>query len=109
MSMNDAKKSAGKSGKGTRKSDAETRKVTFRYKAPQASEVLLAACFTKWGEKAKKMRKLKNGTWNCRAELKVGQTYRYRFIVDGEWQDDPDCESTEATPYGNQNCVLVVE
>ncbi|MDA0836881.1 MAG: isoamylase early set domain-containing protein [Planctomycetota bacterium] len=86
----------------------KSKKVTFRYAAPDASEVLLAGCFTKWDEKPKKMKKLKNGTWNVRAELKVGDTYRYRYIVDGEWKNDPECTKRETSPFGTENCLITV-
>lgn len=86
----------------------KSKKVTFRYAAPGASEVLLAGCFTKWDEKPKKMKKLKNGTWNVRAELKVGETYRYRYIVDGEWKNDPECTKRETSPFGTENCLITV-
>ena len=87
---------------------AKSKKVTFRYAAPDAAEVLLAACFTKWDEKPRKMKKLKNGTWNVRAELKVGETYRYRYLVDGVWKDDPECKERETSPFGSENCLITV-
>ena len=54
------------------------------------------------------MKKLKNGTWNVRAELKVGETYRYRYLVDGVWKDDPECTERETSPFGSENCLITV-
>ena len=34
-------------------------------------------------------------------------TYEYRFLVDGEWQTDPDAEVV-SNPYSTQNCVQIV-
>ena len=39
--------------------------------------------------------------------LKPG-TYRYRFLVDGEWRDDPECELRVANPFGTQDALLLV-
>jgi hypothetical protein len=32
-------------------------------------------------------------------------THHYRFIVDGEWRDDPECTLRVANPYGTQDNV----
>ena len=47
------------------------------------------------------------------AESKTGEEnmtarYRYRFLVDGEWRDDPDCKFTIANPFGNADAVVRV-
>ena len=86
-----------------------SKRVTFRLNAPQASEVLLAASFTKWQEKARKMKQLKNGDWTLRAQLREGTRCHYRFIVDGEWKNDPSSALSEPNPFGTENSVLVVE
>jgi len=87
----------------------ESKRVTFRLNAPKASEVLLAASFTKWQDKARKMKQLKNGDWTVRAQLKEGTRCHYRFIVDGEWRNDPSSALSEPNPFGTENNVLVVE
>jgi hypothetical protein len=35
-------------------------------------------------------------------------TYRYRFLVDGEWRDDPNCKLRVPNPFGSQDAVLKV-
>ena len=34
--------------------------------------------------------------------------HRYRFIVDGEWRDDPECKSRVPNPFGGVNSLLTV-
>jgi hypothetical protein len=34
--------------------------------------------------------------------------YRYRLVVDGRWQHDPNNDMTEPNPYGDLNSVLKV-
>jgi hypothetical protein len=41
------------------------------------------------------------------ASLKPG-TYHYRFVVDGEWRDDPECKVRLQNPFGTQNDVVQV-
>ena len=35
--------------------------------------------------------------------------YEYRFLVDGDWQNDPHCTTFVPNPYGSENCVLTLE
>jgi hypothetical protein len=35
-------------------------------------------------------------------------TYEYRFVIDGEWREDPCCQLRSPTPYGGDNSILVV-
>ena len=82
-------------------------KVTFALHAPEADVVQLAGCFTNWQEAAVNLRKQKNGTWKKTIPLPPG-VYEYRFMVDGEWRDDPVCPSHKPNSFGSQNCVCVV-
>jgi hypothetical protein len=35
--------------------------------------------------------------------------YRYRLVVDGQWQQDPYNETTEQNPFGGLNSILEVK
>ena len=80
---------------------------TFSYKAPTAHSVLLAGDFTHWMKEPIPMRKLPDGVWKATTTLSPG-TYHYRFVVDGEWQDDPECKMRVQNPYGTEDDVLQV-
>lgn len=85
----------------------ETKKQTFAYTAPTAHSVLLAGDFTRWLKHPIPLHKQANGTWTTTANLAPG-TYHYRFLVDGEWRDDPNCTLRINNPFGTQNAVLQV-
>ena len=53
------------------------------------------------------MIRLNDGKWAKELALRPGR-YEYRFVVDGEWVDDP--AATELIPnlFGTANAVLVV-
>lgn len=53
------------------------------------------------------MQKAKDGAWTATLDLSAGK-HMYRFIVDGEWRDDPDCTVRVANPYGGQDMVRQV-
>lgn len=82
-------------------------KQTFRFNAPAAMSVSLAGDFTHWQDGAIPMKKGKDGIWIATVELAPGK-HNYRFIVDGDWCDDPDCTVRVPNPYGGQNMVRQV-
>ncbi len=81
-----------------------SKKQTFRFTAGDAMSVLLVGDFTHWQAKPIPMRKGADGIWTAAVELPPG-THTYRFIVDGEWRDDPECAIHVPNPYGGQNMV----
>jgi 1,4-alpha-glucan branching enzyme len=86
---------------------ATMKKTTFSLEAPQAQAVLLAGSFTQWELGAIALKRLKSGVWKTTVALEPG-SYRYRFIVDGHWHDDPACAHHEANPFGSEDCIVTV-
>ena len=86
------------------KNSSVDRRQTFTFTAPDALSVLLAGDFTQWQAKAISMKKDAEGVWKTTVALPPG-THHYRFIMDGEWQDDPECTLRVANPYGTQDTV----
>jgi len=89
-----------------RKADIR-KKQTFRIEAPGATKVLLVGEFTRWQDGAIPMQKDKNGVWTASVQLPPGE-HAYRFMVDGQWTDDPDCVLRTPNPFGGQNMVRQV-
>src|SRR5215510_3297563 len=87
--------------------NANETKQTFSFKAPEAHSVLLAGDFTHWLKHPIPLRKQPDGVWSITASLKPG-THHYRFVVDGEWRDDPECTVRVQNPFGTQNDVIQV-
>lgn len=83
-------------------------KQTFFYKAPAAHSVLLAGDFTSWMKSPIPLQKRADGVWTTSASLVPG-THHYRFIVDGEWCDDPECKVRVKNPYGTLNDVIQIK
>jgi len=84
------------------------RKVTFSYVAPEAQTVLLAGDFTDWEKAAVSLKKDKTGAWKKTLSLPPGR-YAYRLLVDGQWQDDPQCPTREPNHFGTANCICIVD
>ncbi len=66
----------------------ELKLVEFSVDRPAAATVQLAAEFTNWDEAPIDMIRFDDGVWSITVPLPAG-TYAYRFLVDGEWYDDP--------------------
>ena len=86
---------------------APKRKLTFSFNAPDALSVQLVGDFTHWQKSPINLRKQSDGTWGTSVELAPG-TYHYRFLVDGQWRDDPECTLRVANPFGSENSVRTV-
>jgi len=85
-----------------------TKTVEFRLYAPKAKKVSLAGDFNKWGTKTSLAKKDTQGNWIVKKSLKPGR-YEYKFYVDGNWADDPNCSSRATNTFGTQNCVLNIK
>lgn len=77
---------------------------TFRFTAPDATSVTLVGDFTHWQQQGISMRKDKSGVWSATVRLAPGR-HTYRFLVDGEWRDDPECTMRAPNPFGSLDMV----
>jgi len=76
---------------------------------PRAQQVHIAGDFNNWQPEKTPMEKVSdNGVWQTKMSLASGR-YRYRLVVDGQWQQDPYNEMTELNPFGGLNSVLEVK
>ncbi len=82
--------------------------VVFVTLYPRANSVHLAGDFNNWQPSASPMQRVGDtGVWQTKLKLQQG-TYRYRLVVDGQWQQDPYNERTEVNPYGEYNSVVEI-
>lgn len=84
------------------------KRVRFSLVAPGAKEVLLAGDFTDWEAHARKMKREKRGsrTFATAVSLPPGN-HQYKFIVDGEWLEDPKAEAVPNS-FGTNNSQISV-
>ncbi len=83
--------------------------VVFSTLYPRAQVVQVAGDFNGWQPEQAAFEKVDGaGKWMLQLPLQPG-TYRYRLVVDGQWQQDPYNRMTEMNPYGDLNSVLHVQ
>lgn len=80
----------------------------FKLFAPQAKKVLLAGSFNNWDAKKLAARKDSKGTWTVKTSLKPGR-HEYKFVVDGNWANDPKCTNCVPNAFGSCNCIIEVK
>lgn len=86
--------------------EKDRKRVDFSFPAPDAQNVALVGDFNNW-DYTNTMKKDKDGVWRVRIELKPGK-YEYRYLVDGEWRNDPSCQKVQPNQFGTYNCVVEV-
>ena len=82
------------------------KRVYFKLDAPEARDVILCGSFNNWDAGSNPLKRDKRGVWRTWLMLKPGR-YEYRFLVDGEWENDPGAEVVP-NPYGAKNCLRTV-
>jgi 1,4-alpha-glucan branching enzyme len=87
------------------KQQIKRRKVKFSIDAPGASHVILMGDFNKWDPKTHPMKNEGNGLWIKAIMIPPGK-YEYKFLIDGNWKEDPGNEQTCPNCFGTFNSVL---
>jgi 1,4-alpha-glucan branching enzyme len=75
--------------------------------APDARAVTVTGGFCDWVLEGYPLKKGRNGVWTGTLALPPGR-HEYRFRVDGEWHDDPECPHRVPNGFGTENCVIEV-
>jgi len=82
--------------------------ITLTVNAPDAKEVYLAGEFNNWKLDENSRMEQNNGCWSKSISLNSGK-YRYRFVIDGNWSEDPGNPLKQVNPYGTMDSLLEVK
>ncbi|HVO67181.1 MAG TPA: AAA family ATPase [Syntrophales bacterium] len=89
-------------------SGMDMREVTFVIEAPAANEIYLVGEFNDWAaDEGSRLLRGENGFWEKRMELPPG-TYRYKFLVDGEWNIDHRNQNVESNDFGSFDSIISI-
>jgi chromosome partitioning protein len=80
----------------------------FCLEAPQAQSVYVTGSFNDWSLDESCRMKEANGRWEVNVTLKPG-VYKYQFIVDGKWREDPVNPWQERNSFGDVNSLIEVK
>jgi len=80
----------------------------FLYDASGAKSVFVTGSFNDWSlDDTCRMSEGTGGSWNAEIDLKPG-LYKYQFIVDGVWKEDPSNPRKERNSFGDINSLIEV-
>jgi 1,4-alpha-glucan branching enzyme len=85
-----------------------TKEIEFSFYAPLAKSVSITGTFNKWNPSASLLRKDATGNWKTAIALKQGR-YEYKFVIDGNWENDQKNHNCVSNGCGGYNCVLEVK
>lgn len=81
--------------------------VRFVVDWPAASDVRLTGSFNGWSAEGLRLAKRDDGLWECLVQLPAGR-HEYRYIVDGEWMEDPFNDEGATNEFGSVNSLVSV-
>ncbi|RNC86401.1 MAG: hypothetical protein ED556_08910 [Winogradskyella sp.] len=82
--------------------------VKFKLKGYEdADKVIISGTFNRWDETGFKMNKTNYG-WEVTLQLRP-DIYEYKFIVDGDWIEDPNNPSKTSNKFGGYNSLIDVQ
>ncbi|MDT7832986.1 hypothetical protein RQM59_11380 [Flavobacteriaceae bacterium S356] len=87
-----------------------SKKGNYTFRLPgynRAKKVILSGSFNKWDEDDFKMNRTENG-WELTLQLKPSY-YEYKFIVDGEWMEDPENKNKAINEFGGFNSCIDIK
>ena len=92
------------------KSAPKTVEVTFRLPAEvEADSVALCGDFNSWSTDSIFLEPDGDSCWTASVALQPGQTYRFRFLCDGErWENAWQADAYVPNPFGSDDSVVVV-
>jgi 1,4-alpha-glucan branching enzyme len=92
---------------GKSKEKAKRRRLTLSLEAPGSRQVSLMGDFNNWNAKTHPMKKDESGLWKKTVMLQPGR-YEYKFMVDGQWENDPGNDQACFNCFGTHNNVIIV-
>ena len=85
-------------------------RVTFELPAEvEAESVALCGEFNDWDKSKHQLKRRKDGSYSITISLEPGQSYRFRYWLDGErWENDWDADGYVANEFGSEDSLVTV-
>jgi predicted esterase len=80
----------------------------FSYYSPGAKEIFLAGDFNGWKRRKTPLIKGGDDVWRVVLGLKPNRSYDYKYIVDGNWVNDPNNRDLNPDVAGGANSVIFI-
>ena len=95
-----------------KKTYSKTGKVRATFKLPKdvnAEKAYLCGEFNEWSQDANLMKRLKDGSFSITVALQPNETYRFRYLLDGErWENDWEADDYVPNEFGTEDSVIAL-
>jgi len=89
-------------------SDSSSKRVAFEISTNPNSDVYLAGTFNNWDPIKHQMKDAHgNGKYSIALMLPKGE-HEYKFVINGNWGVDPECQDWARNSFGTLNSVKKV-
>mgnify|MGYP006300511529 CR=1 FL=1 len=85
---------------------ATRKRITFQVRAEPGSEVYVAGDFNDWQPTKKLTNKNNDDIYTGTILLDRQKQYEYKFVINGKWSVDPNCDEWVPNSLGSLNSVL---
>lgn len=82
--------------------------VALIYRNPGARSVSVAGDFNGWDAHGHRCHELEEGLWSCWLSRLSAGKHAYKFVVDGNWIDDPAGKEKAPDGFGGWNSIITV-
>ena len=93
----------------TKKTAVKKKKITFEVLAEPKSKVFIAGSFNNWSDTKKELVDKKGDGYYTGALILAPGEYEYKFVINGEWQIDPENPNFNQNKMGTLNSVVRIE
>ena len=85
-------------------------RVTFKLPAEVgAKTATVCGDFNDWTPGVHPMKRLKDGSFSCTVSVPSGQSYRFRYLLDGKrWENDWAADAYVPNKYANDDSIVDV-
>ena len=85
-------------------------RVTFKLPAEvNANTAVLCGEFNEWDATVNPMKKLKDGSFSATVSVSAGESYRFRYLLDGErWENDWEADDYVPNSHGTEDSLVTV-
>lgn len=83
------------------------KETLFEFYSLSAQDVRLAGTFNHWDASKHRLRRDADGRWHLTLKLSPGR-YEYRYLVDGNWENDQRPVACVPNAFGTWNCVVEI-
>jgi hypothetical protein len=71
-----------------------------------ADRIFVTGSFNEWDRTSLPMAQDRDGVWRATLELPAGQSFQFRYLIDGRWQTDYHADGFTDNQYGTHNSIV---